>query len=550
MLYFHQIIKTIDSFVWGPYFLVPILLGAGLFMSIRLRFLQFRGLPHGVALVTGKYDNKQDPGEITHFQALSAALSATIGIGNIAGVATAIHLGGPGALFWMWLTAILNAPLKYAGIALSHKYRKINPDGAASGGPMYYLDRGLGSKFLAVLFAVFTAIASFGIGNMVQSNTVADTLARSVGIPTWVTGLVLAILLWLVIIGGIRRIASVTSRLVPFMSLVYAFSALTLIFLKAAEIPEALSLIVQSAFNGTAATGGFMGAALSMTIRYGVARGLFSNESGLGSASIAHAAAKTKEPVREGLVGQLGPFIDTLLICSMTGLAIITTGAWHTPLPIPFADTGSVEVRLPGTGSSSFGEPYHGTLQIENGGITEDVVFLLEGEVVDDLVFVRKGSTADLGEEAFFNGLAEVREGGIVVPVLSSSGEEAVTAKVAVANGAVLTSAAFEMGLGGWAKYIIIFSVSLFAFTTAISWSYYGDRSVEYLFGTGAVLPYRYVYTIAYFLGSLFAVELIWDLADLANGCMALPNLIGLVLMSGVLARETEDYLSRRKNSG
>ena len=547
MLLFHQIIQAIDSFVWGPYFLVPLLLGAGLFMSIRLRFLQFRGLPHGLALLSGKYDDELDPGEITHFQALSAALSATIGIGNIAGVATAIHLGGPGALFWMWLTAVLNAPLKYAGIALSHKYRKINKDGSASGGPMYYLDRGLGSKLLAVLFASFTAIASFGIGNMVQSNTVAKTLSRSIGIPAWVTGVVLAFLLWLVIIGGIRRIASVTSRLVPLMSLIYVLTALALIFAKAAEIPAALALIVSSAFNGTAATGGFAGAALSMTIRYGVARGLFSNESGLGSASIAHAAAKTKEPVREGLVGQLGPFIDTLLICTMTGLAIITTGAWQTPLPIPFADAESVEVRLPGAETGSHGEPYQGELMIIEGNVAVDVVFLVDGSAVDDLVFARKGATADEGGDAFFDGVAEVLNGAITIPILASNGDEAVPAKVEIPNGAVLTSAAFEMGLGGWAKYVIVFSVALFAFTTAISWSYYGDRSVEYLFGSEAILPYRYIYTFVYFLGSLTAVEFVWDLADLANGCMALPNIIGLILMSGVLAKETEKYMAARK---
>ena len=448
----HQIIKYIDSIVWGPYFLIPLLLGTGLFFTLRLIFIQLRGLPHALGLLSGKYDKADDPGDVTHFQALSAALSATIGIGNIAGVATAIHLGGPGAVFWMWVTAFFGMPLKYAGITLSHKFRTINSDGTVSGGAMYYIERGLGKKWkpLAIMFAFCGALAAFGIGNMVQSNTVAKTLEQSFNISPVLVGAILAILLGLVIVGGIRRIAQVTSKLVPFMCIVYCLGALVVLALHLTAIPAALALIVKHAFTPTAAAGGFAGAVVMTTLRYGVARGLFSNESGLGSASIAHAAAKTKEPVREGLVGMVGPVIDTLIICTMTALVIILTGAWTTSL--------------------------------------------------DGASLTAEGFKRGLASIGFFNG-------GLIVSI----------------------------------------GVTLFAFSTAITWSYYGDRCIQYLLGPKAVKPYRYIYIIFYFLGAIFALELVWDLADLANGLMALPNLLGLLLMSPLLVKLTKDYFRRRQ---
>ena len=322
-----NILSSINSFAWGPVTIV-LILGTGLFTSFILRLTHLKYFKHAIALISGKFDKKEDKGEITHFQALSAALSATIGTGNIAGVGTAIAVGGPGAVFWMWITAIFGMGLKYSECLLSIKYRHIDEDGVVSGGPMYYLEKGLGQKWLAILFAAFAVIASFGIGNMVQANSVAEPILTHFNIPKLATGIIIALVVFLVIVGGIKRIGSFASKIVPFMAVFYVLGALIVIFMNISEIPAALALIVKSAFTPSSAAGGFTGAAVAQAIRMGVARGIFSNEAGLGSAPIAHGAAKTEEPVREGLVAMLGPFIDTLVICTMTALVIIVTGAY------------------------------------------------------------------------------------------------------------------------------------------------------------------------------------------------------------------------------
>jgi AGCS family alanine or glycine:cation symporter len=448
-------IKAISGVIWGPYFLIPLLLGTGIFLTVRLLFINVKGFPHAIGLISGKYDNPLDPGEITHFQALSAALSATVGIGNIAGVALAIRLGGPGALFWMWVTAFFGMTLKYSSILLSHKFRVIHPDGSSSGGPMYHIEKGLGRrwKFLAVMFAICTPIAALGAGNMCQSNTIADALKKGVGIPPVVTGLFLAFMLGLIIIGGIRRIAQVTSRLAPTMCIIYVIGALTVIGVNYHRIPDAITTIITNAFTGTAAVGGFAGASFLMVLRWGVARGLFSNEAGLGSAPIAHAAAKTKESVREGLVGMIGPVVDTLIICTMTGLVIVITNTWQ------IKEVG-VEVTAMG---------FHKGLR-----------FLLD-----------------------------------------------------------------PIGISG--RAIVTLGVLLFGFSTAITWSYYGDRCIMYLFGAKAVMPYRYIFVVVYFLGAIFTIRLVWNFADVANGLMAIPNLISLILLNSLIAKLTAEYFYRRK---
>ncbi len=321
------ILDKIDGFVWGVPMLV-LLVGTGVFISLFLKFVQFRHFGYAWKLISGKFDNPDDEGEVTHFQALSTALSATIGTGNIAGVGTAVALGGPGAIFWMWITAIFGMGLKYAECLLSLNFRQIKEDGTTGGGPMYYLEYGLKQKWLGITFAVFAAIAAFGIGNMVQANSVAEPLLDTFGIPKIVTGIVIAVLCFAVIVGGVKRIGAFAAKIVPIMAVFYILGALVLIFTNIGEVPAAFAMIFEGAFTGTAATGGFIGAGVAQAIRFGVARGVFSNEAGLGSAPIAHGAAKTKEPVREGLVAMLGPFIDTLVICTMTGLAIIMTGAF------------------------------------------------------------------------------------------------------------------------------------------------------------------------------------------------------------------------------
>jgi AGCS family alanine or glycine:cation symporter len=435
-----ETVSTIGSFVWGPV-LIILLVGTGIYFTIRLGFVQLRGFFHGLRITFGFFEDPTHKGEISHFQALCTALSATVGTGNIAGVATAIAIGGPGAVFWMWVTGIFGMALKYASCLLAIRYRVIGNDGSVAGGPMYYLERGLGMKWLGVVFALCTAATATVIGNMVQSNSVADALHASLRVPKLLTGIGMAVLIWLVIVGGIRRIARVAQALAPFMCAVYIFGALYILLINLDKIVPSFSLIINSALNPTAATGGFAGATVLYTIRMGVARGLFSNEAGLGSAPIAHAAAKENEPVREGLVAMMGPFIDTLLICTLTALVVIISGLWSSGL-----------------------------------------------------------------------------------------------------NGAPLTAGAFNQALPGKGGFIVTFGLIFFAFSTIIAWSYYGDRCMYYLFGTKALLAYKWFYCCLIPLGAIIKLELIWNLADITNGFMAVPNLVALLGLSGVVIKLTKDY--------
>lgn len=462
----NTILNRIDSFVWG-WPTILLLVGTGLFLTVRLLGVQLRQLGHAVACVMGRYDQPGEQGDLSHFRALATALSATIGTGNIAGVATAIAAGGPGAVFWMWITALVGMATKFTSCTLAVKYRKIHPDGSVSGGPMYFLSMGLKNKtlgaFLGGSFALFGMVASFGIGNMVQANSVVggldyllpESLVQQ-GFSLWQgfdiswvalsSGILLSVLTATVILGGIRRIARVAGVIVPFMCVFYVTGAVLILLLHLDQIPAALAQIFQYAFTPYAVGGGAAGVAVSQAIRFGVARGVFSNESGLGSAPIAHAAAKTGEPVREGLVAMLGPFIDTLIICTMTALVILVTGA--------------------------------------------------------------NGSEFD---------------------------------------GSALTAHAFQMGLFGWGQYLVGFGLIFFAFSTLIAWSYYGDRCAEYLFGEKAIPWYRRVYVLCVIIGAVGGLRVIWTLADIFNALMAIPNLIGLLLLSGVVAREAAAYRQRLK---
>lgn len=446
-----QLLSTVCGFVWGPVTII-LLVGTGVLVALITKAIQLRKFAYAWKLISGKFDNPDDEGEITHFQALSAALSATIGTGNIAGVGTAIALGGPGAVFWMWVTAVFGMGLKYAECLLALKFRTIHDDGTVGAGPMYYLEKGLGQKWLGILFAVFAAIASFGIGNMVQANSVAEPVLQTFGVPKLVTGLIIGGLVFTVIVGGIKRIGQVASRLVPFMAVFYVGGALWVIVVNFEMIPSAFAMIFSDAFTGSAATGGFAGAALAQAIRFGVARGVFSNEAGLGSAPIAHGAAQTKEPVREGLVAMLGPFIDTIVICTMTAMVILTTNAF----------------TLIGTDGNAL-------------------------------------------------------------------------------TGAVLTAKAFNMGLPGPGDYIVSIGIIFFAFSTAISWSYYGDRCVDYLFGDKMVLPYRVIYCMLLPVGAAVELTTVWTISDIFNALMAWPNLIGLIFLSPVVIKTTKEYFSDPK---
>lgn len=434
----------LSGLLWGNYITLAALVGTGAYLTWKMRLVQLSGFRHAFSLLTGKHTKPEETGEVSHFQALSTALSATVGTGNIAGVATAISLGGPGALFWMWVTAFFGMATKFTECTLSLRYREISDKGEVSGGPMYTILHGLNHRGLATLFAVFAVIASFGIGNMVQANSVVDGLGYilpDVKEYSLYIGVLMAGLVGLVIIGGVKRIAKVASTIVPFMAILYIAAALIVLMNHVSEIPGALVTIFNYALNPWAVGGAVVGEA----IRWGVARGLFSNEAGLGSSPMAHAAAKTNEPVREGLVAMIEPFIDTIIICSMTGLVIVITGAYET--------------------------------------------------------------------------------------------------KDASLVGAALTAHAFTQTLGVAGGWVVGIGLSLFAFSTIIAWSYYGDRAANFLLGEKAVLPYRVIFTLLVVVGASVPLQLVWNVADIMNILMALPNLISLILLAGIVKKLHADYV-------
>ena len=442
-----ELLSALDGYLWGPWMLGAIAV-VGVYLTIGLRFIPLRKLPAAFPLI---FQHARGSGDITPFQALMTALAATVGTGNIAGVATAIHFGGPGALFYMWVIALVGMATKYSEAVCAIRYREVDELGNHVGGPMYYIKNGVGARLprlaavLAPAFAIFTALAGFGIGNTVQANSVAHALSENFAIPTAATGFALMAVVGLVLIGGIRRIAHFASALVPTMVVLYLGGGLAVLAINHAAIPGALALILDSAFTPVAAQGGFAGATVLLAIRWGFARGIFSNEAGLGSAAIAHAAARSDDPVQQGLVGMLGTFIDTLVVCTITGLVIITTGAWNSGL-----------------------------------------------------------------------------------------------------NGAALTSAAFAgaLPLGG---ALVALSLALFAFTTLLGWSYYGERAVEFLFGVRAIVPYRILWVLAVPLGAMTALDFVWLLADVLNALMAIPNLIALLLLSPVIFSLTREYWARQR---
>ncbi len=446
-------LETIDGFVWGPYLLIPLLLGVGVYLTIRLHGVQLVRLGAALRLGLIKRQDAGSEGDVSQYQALTTALAATVGTGNIVGVATAIAIGGPGALFWMWVTGLFGMATKYSEAFLAVRFRGTDAAGEKSGGPQYYLERAIKGnlgKVLGISFAIFTVIACFGIGNLTQGNAIASNVANSWHVPTWVTGIILTLLSLAVLVGGIKSIGKVTASLVPIMIILYCLAGLIVLFLNIDKVPAAFGLVFSDAFTGTSAIGGFTGSAILMVIRYGVARGLFSNESGLGSAAMAAAAAKTSHPVRQGLVSMTQTFIDTIIVVSFTGIVIITTGAWH--------------------------------------AIDPDTEALI--------------------------------------------------------SPALMTGYAFSHGLPGhWGPWIVTIALIMFAFSTILGWCYYGERNVERLFGRKWVMPYRVLFSLIVYVGCTSELQLVWTLSDIMNGLMALPNLIGIVILSGLIVRETRFYL-------
>lgn len=447
MEFFMELNSKLNSIVWGPPFLV-LIVGTGVLYTFRTNFMSITKIGYVMKNTLLKMFDKSTvgEGEVTPFQAVATALAATIGTGNIAGVATAIALGGPGAVFWMWLSAIFGMATKYGEVVLAVKYREKTPDGRFVGGPMYYIGNGLNLKWLAAIFALFGALAAFGIGNMTQANSVAAVLESNFGVSKWISGIIMAAATAAVVLGGLKRIVQVTEKLVPFMAAFYVLGGIIILVTNASKIPAAFGLIFGQAFTGTAAVGGFAGSTVMMAARYGVARGVFSNEAGLGSAPIAHAAATTDNPVKQGLWGIFEVFMDTIVVCSITALSIMLTGVW---------DTGQ--------------------------------------------------------------------------------------------TGAALSALAFDTAIPGIGGTIVAVGVLLFAYSTIIGWEYYGERCAEYLLGSKVILPYRIIWVPFILIGAIGGLVTIWDIADTLNGLMALPNLIGLLGLSGVVIKLTKEYFSKEK---
>lgn len=545
--------NLLDSFLgsasWFPY----ALLGVGAFFTIYLKFPQVRFFKHAWLVVTGKYDKANEPGDTTHFQALTTALSGTVGTGNISGVAFAIFLGGPAALFWMWATAFLGMTTKFVEVTLSHKYRVKTEDGTMAGGPMYYMDRRLNMKWLAVAFAIATVISSFGTGNLPQSNGIATSIEATFGFSPMIVGGVLSILLGLVILGGIQRIAAVTSKIVPIMAVIYIIGAFAVIFANIENVAPSFAAVVSDAFTGSAAAGGFLGATLAYAFNRGVNRGLFSNEAGQGSAPIAHAAAKTKEPVSEGMVSILEPFIDTIIICTITGLVILSSGVWKekhqnifdrsdmTFMAGEYNESNSEDInklflhlnKVKGSDVENF----TGDIQVVNGvAVTGGYTLLNSRSFAEDVTF-SVGSTEDP-----FTGRLKIEDGALVKDSIIVEGKSLV-------HSANLTAIAFTRGyFGEFGKYIVSIGLLLFAFSTAIAWSYYGDRAMTYLLGPRSVMPYRVIYCAGFFWAAISDTTLVWALSAVAIVVMTLPNLFGIMMLRKEMKESVNEYWDKHKS--
>ena len=543
----NEILSAVDSLIGGSTWFVFILLGTGFFFTVYLKFPQLRYFGHALRSVRGKYDRAGDEGDTSHFQALTTALSGTVGTGNIAGVAYAVHLGGPPAIFWMIVTAFLGMTTKFVEVTLSHKYREKDEKGKIAGGPMYYMKNKLNMRWLAAIFAVATILSSFGTGNMPQINSISTSMFATFGINQMLTGAVLAVILAFVIIGGITRIAKVTERLVPFMAAVYIIGALMVIFYNIEALPAAFVSVFADIFSGSAATGGFMGASIAFAFNRGVNRGLFSNEAGQGSAPIAHAAARAHEPVSEGLVAILEPFIDTIVICSITGLVILSSGVWQEKLENRFesadliilqgtydeekeTDREQIYKMLVDQGNL---EMFDGTLEVENAVIQNDVTLIHARSVADDVEVMLNGAP--------FNGTLNVTAGKLDVEKEENEGIELFGESLV--HSAPLTAEAFTRSyLGEYGQYIISIGLLLFAFSTAISWSYYGDRATTYLFGVKYVKVYRFFYIIGFFVASFADTTIIWTLAGITIALMTLPNLFGILMLSKEMKSTVRQY--------
>jgi AGCS family alanine or glycine:cation symporter len=541
----NDLLILIDSYlgsaVWFPF----LLLSVGIFFTLYLGFPQIRYFKHAIAVTTGRFDKDNAKGDTSHFQALATALSGTVGTGNIGGVALALHLGGPAALFWMWVTAFFGMTSKFVEVTLSHKYREQTSDGTMAGGPMYYMEKGMNAKWLAVIFAMATVLSSFGTGSLPQINSIAAGMQSTFNIEPIMTGAVLAVLLALVIIGGIKRIAAVAAAIVPVMALIYIIGAFAVILPNLGNIGPSFVAIFSDAFTGSAATGGFLGATFAYVFDRGVNRGLYSNEAGQGSAPIAHASARTDEPADEGMVSILEPFIDTIVICTITGLVILSSGAWKEKFDNEFqrADmrfvAGAYSEQEPEdvaqmfsllNGDETAASLYSGDLIISEGRAlnAQDFTLMASRSFAEEVVFAR--------DDVPLSGTLRVTEGRLDDSDVEVSG-------MSLIHSVPLTTVAFTRGyFGDYGQYVVSIGLMLFAFSTAIAWSYYGDRAMTYLLGPKSVLPYRIVYVAGFFYAAFADTTIIWNLALITIVLMTAPNLFGLLFMHKEMKQTVTEY--------
>ena len=547
----NDLLILIDSYlgsaVWFPF----LLLSVGIFFTLYLGFPQIRYFKHAIGITTGRFDKDGAKGDTSHFQALATALSGTVGTGNIGGVALALHLGGPAALFWMWVTAFFGMTSKFVEVTLSHKYREQTADGTMAGGPMYYMEKGMNAKWLAIIFAMATVLSSFGTGSLPQINSIAAGLQSTFDIEPIVTGAVLSVLLALVIIGGIKRIAAVAAAIVPTMAIIYIVGAFAVILPNLGNIGPSFAAIFSDAFTGSAATGGFLGATFAYVFDRGVNRGLYSNEAGQGSAPIAHASARTDEPADEGMVSILEPFIDTIVICTITGLVILSSGAWKEKFDNEFqrADmrfvAGAYSEQEPAdvaemfsllNGDDTVASLYSGELIISEGRAvnSQDFTLMASRSFAEEVVFARG--------DVLLNGTLSVTGGRL-------DDSDIVVSGMSLIHSVPLTTVAFTRGyFGEYGQYVVSVGLMLFAFSTAIAWSYYGDRAMTYLLGPKSVLPYRIVYVAGFFYAAFADTTIIWNLALITIVLMTVPNLFGLLFMHKEMKKTVTDYWEKTEH--
>ncbi len=527
---------------WFPVFLI----GSGIFFTIYLGFPQIKYFKHGWRILSGKYVKEDTKGETTPFQALSTALSGTVGTGNIGGVALAIFLGGPAAIFWMWITAFFGMTTKFVEVTLAHKYRETLPDGSISGGPMYYIENGLNMRWLAILFSICLLLMCLGTGNMPQISSIAVVMNDTFNIPKIVTGGVLAVLLWMVIIGGIKRIAQIASKLVPFMAFWYLVGSFAVIVSNYENIIPSLQSIFIHVFTPAAAVGGFLGASVAAALTRGVNRGLYSNEAGQGSAPIAHASSKTENPIEEGMVSILEPFIDTIVICTITGLVILSSGVWTEKFENRFeqssmcyldgtysdSKTEDIKILQDYILSCSGPQTYSGKEEVIDGKLSNNEITLMHNRSVSENVIYNH-------EGAPFTGSVEITDGKLKTPGIFITGDSLLL-------GADLTSKAFTRSLfGEFGQYIVAIGLLLFAFSTAIAWSYYGDRATVHLFGEGWILYYRIIYVGAFFTAAIIDTKIVWDIATVIGPIATVPNLLAILFLRKEIKKLDSEYVIR-----